>query len=371
MFLAPIAGYSNSPMRRISHRHGAAMSYTEMANVRGLVNPDEKKTWSLLETTKNEGPVVAHLFGTEPDVFAEAAVMVEQTKRFVAIDLNAGCPARKVVAEGAGAELMKSPQRIHDIVAAMKKAVKLPITVKTRLGPSPDKIKIYEVVAAAEAAGASALTLHGRFTSQGQHRGDVNLKLIGEAKRRAKIPIIGNGDVHSRHSAWHMFEETGVDAIMIARAAIGNPWVFEDIRAMFALRVKPVNHPRTCVRPERDLKMIQDVLNNHLDLQRAHFELLQQKYGIPENIDAALVGAFRCHIFRYLRSLSGASYVRGRLAELTTLDSIREAVQGCMEREALYREKAPKKTAATLKKKKAAQATGLPPSEAAINRRTP
>jgi len=351
-------------MRRMSHRHGAAMSYTEMANVRGLLNPEEKKTWSLLETTKNEGPVVAHLFGTEPDMFAEAAVKVEQTKRFVAIDLNAGCPARKVVDEGAGAELINDPQRIHDILAAMRKAVQLPITLKTRLGPSPDRVAIFEVLAAAESAGAAALALHGRFSSQ-KHRGDVNLKIMAKVKERAKIPIIGNGDVHSRYSAWHIFEATGVDAIMIARAAVGNPWIFENLRLMFASRIRPVERPGTHVRPEREIMQIKNALEAHLDLQRAHLQATHEKYGIPttaEDIDRALVATFQCHLFRYLRGLHGASYVRGKMSELKNLESILETVNGCFEREAVYRETkaepppkpTKKKKKKTKKKKKAA-----------------
>jgi len=355
VFLAPMAGYSNSPMRRISHRYGSAMSYTEMASVRGLLDPSQK-TWGLLETTKNEGPVVAHLFGTEPDEFAEVAVKVEQTKRFVAIDLNAGCPARKVTDTGAGSELIKCPQRIHDIIAAMKKVVSLPITLKTRLGITPDKVAVLEVLSAAESAGAAAMTIHGRFASQG-HRGEANLRLIGEVKRRAKIPIIGNGDVHSRHSAWHMFEETEVDAIMIARAAVANPWIFEDLRALFASKMKPQKHPRSCVRPRREIEQIRAALEAHLTLEREHLLILHDKYGIPDTdkIDEKLAHIFQYHLFRYLRGLRGSAGVRRHLPELRTLEAVRETVQNCFAREAAYRAKEPppKKP----KKRKAAKAT--------------
>ncbi|MCL2103902.1 MAG: tRNA-dihydrouridine synthase family protein [Kiritimatiellaeota bacterium] len=363
MFLAPIAGYSNSPMRRISHRYGAAMSYTEMASVTGLLHPDAKKTWGLLETTKNEGPVVAHLFGTEPDEFAEAAVRIEQTKRFVAIDLNAGCPAKRITDQGAGSELIKTPQRIHDIIAAMKKAVALPITVKTRLGSTPDRIAAFEVLAAAEAAGASALTIHGRFASQG-HRGEANIKLIGEVKRRAKIPIIGNGDVHSRYSAWHMFEETEVDAIMIARAAVANPWIFEDLRMMFATQVKPVKHSPTHIRPRREIAVIATALESHLKLEQDHLQLLYAKYGIPETgqVEEALVHVFRYHLFRYLRGLKGSAGVRRQLCDLNTLDAVRETVKGCFEREEAYRAREkPPKAKKKRKKKVAVAAEEIPP----------
>jgi len=335
MFLAPIAGYSNAPMRRMSQRHGASLTYTEMASARGLLNPSEK-TWSLLETDAHEGPVVAHLFGSDPSVFAEAAARVEQTNRFVAIDLNTGCPAWKVMDTGSGAALINDPQRIHDIVAAMRKSVRLPIIVKTRLGPSPDNVAVYETLAAVEAAGASMLTLHGRFTTQG-HRGQVNVELIGETKRRAKIPIVGNGDVHSCHSAWQMFEEARVDAVMIARAAIGNPWIFSDLRTLFTAKVKPVPHPRTNTRPRRDIHAIQDALDTHLALLRTHLLTLQEKFGISEDAEAAMVTAFRCHLFRYLHSLKGAGHLRGQLHKLSTLAAIRHAVTECLTREAEHR----------------------------------
>ena len=345
VFLAPIAGYTNSPMRHISHRHGAALTYTEMANARGLLNASGQ-TWTFLETVKGEGPVVAHLYGSEPEFFAEAAAQVEQTGRFVAIDLNAGCPARKVTSEGAGAALIKDPQRIHDIIAAMRKAVRLPVTLKTRLGPTPDAIAIFDVLAAAEAAGAAALTLHARFTSQG-HRGDVHLDLMGQVKQRAKIPIIGNGNVYSPHAAWEMFDKTGVDAVMLARAAIGNPWIFSNIRNAFASGATPTYHPPTHSRPKRDLAILGQVLFDHLELEREHLEMFHAKYGIPptaEGIEESVANAFRCRHFRYLHSLKGACHVRRSLCELQTFAAVREAIQNCLEREAEHRATAPEKT---------------------------
>ena len=261
---------------------------------------------------------------------------MEQTKCFAAIDLNAGCPARKVTETGAGAALINDPQRIHDIIVAMRKVVQLPITVKTRLGPVPDKVMVCETLAAVESAGAVAMAVHGRFTSQAR-RGDVSLPLIGEVKRRAKIPIIGNGDVHAPYTAWQMVAETGVDAVMLARAAIGNPWVLTEIRDMFAAKEKPKLLPSTNVRPSRDLLLIQGALNAHLALLRAHLQVLQEKYGFVEDIEAAMVTSFRCHLFRYLHSLNGASDLRGKLSTLNTLGDIRKAISECLASEAAHR----------------------------------
>lgn len=339
IFLAPMAGYTNAPMRRMSNHHGAALTYTEMTCDRGLLNASEK-TWYLLETLPDEGPVVAHLYGSEPDRLAEAAIKVEETGRFVAIDLNAGCPVHRITACGCGAALIKNPQLIHDILSAMKRAVKrIPITVKTRLGPSPDRVAIFDILAAAEAAGASALALHGRFTSQG-HAGPVNLPLMAEVKQRAKIPIIGNGGICSKHCAWTMLRETHVDALMIARAAIGNPWIFEDLRTTLNTDVEPVPFHPTGLRPRRELDEISRALNEHLQTEEAFLNSLKMKFGVPRDAEAVeenITATFRCHLFRYLHGLKGSSYIRGRLHELKTLPTIHEAITACLEREAAYR----------------------------------
>jgi len=337
-----MAGYTNAPMRRICHQHGAALSYTEMTNDLGLLHESDK-TWHLLETFRDEGPVVAHLYGTEPDTLAEAAAKAEQTGRFAGIDLNAGCPVHKITANGAGAALIKDPQRIHDILAAMRRAVRLPLTIKTRLGPRSDKVAIFDILQAAESAGADALALHGRFTSQG-HGGDVHLDLLAEAKNRARIPIIGNGGVCSAHDAWRMFHETGVDAVMIARAAIGNPWIFEEISLDLSAGEEPPVHVRTRGRTRRELSVIHDQLEAHMAAELELLRLIRERYALPRNAiepEEALATTFRCHLFRYLHGLKGSSFVRGRLHELHTLADIREAVASCLEREAAYRAGAP------------------------------
>jgi len=339
LLLAPMAGYTDAPMRRICHRHGAAMAYTEMTNDLGLLRAADK-TWHLLETFEDEGPVVAHLYGSDPDSLAEAAAKAEATGRFVGIDLNAGCPVHKIIANGAGAALVTNPQRVHDILAAMRRVVRLPLTVKTRLGPRPDTVTVFDILAAAESAGADAITVHARFTSQ-YHGGDARLDLLADVKRRASIPVVGNGAVCSPQAAWRMFRETGVDAVMIARAAIGNPWVFEDIAASFESGVEPPWHGRTGIRPRRDLAIMRAVLDEHMAAQAELIRRIRQRHGLPRDAaseDDTLSTTFRCHLFRYLHGLKGSSHLRGRLHELTTPDAIRAAVTACLEREAVYRE---------------------------------
>jgi tRNA-dihydrouridine synthase B len=338
-----MAGYTAAPMRRASHRHGAALTYTEMTNDLGLLH-DSDKTWHLLETFEDEGPVVAHLYGTDPGALGEAAEKVAATGRFAGVDLNAGCPVHKVTANGAGAALINNPQRIHDILAAMRRALpRTTLSVKTRLGPRPDAVAIFDVLQAAECAGADALALHGRFTSQG-HGGDVNLKLMAEAKSRARIPIVGNGGVCSPHDAWRMLRETGVDAVMIARAAIGNPWIFEDARAALAAGEEPPAHNPTSGRTRRSLEVIRNQLEAHMAAELDLTRRIRERYGVPrESIDPeeALATTFRCHLFRYLHGLKGSSYLRSHLSDFHTLADIRAAVSACLEREAAYRAGAP------------------------------
>lgn len=340
LFLAPMAGYTNAPMRRLCWQHGAALTYTEMTNDLGLLHASDK-TWHLLEPFEDEGPTIAHLYGSDPASLAEAAARVEQTGRFTGIDLNAGCPVRKITANGAGAALIHDPRRIHAILAAMRRAIHLPLTLKTRLGPCPDRVAIFEILDAAEQAGANALALHGRFTSQG-HGGPVHLDLLSDVKRRASIPIIGNGGVASPHDAWRMFHETGVDAVMIARAAIGNPWIFEDTLAALASGNEPPAAAFAGARPRRDLTVIRDAFEAHMAAEIALIERIRARYALPGDTaqtEEKLATTFRCHLFRYLHGLKGSSYVRGRLHELNTLDAIRTAVASCLEREAAYRER--------------------------------
>ncbi|MBR4172146.1 MAG: tRNA-dihydrouridine synthase family protein, partial [Kiritimatiellae bacterium] len=229
VFLAPMAGYTDAAMRQISHEFGGVpLAYTEMVNAYACVR-DDPKTWCLLETLPDECPVVAHIFGSDPAIMAEAARKIEATGRFAGIDVNAGCPAPRVMHDGAGATLIKDPQRLHDILSAIVHAVRLPVSVKTRIGPVPGTVLVFENLAAAEEAGVSSFAVHGRFTSQG-HAGTVHYDILAEVKAKAHIPILGNGNVVSPATGRLMLLETGVDALLVARGAIGNPWMLRDLR---------------------------------------------------------------------------------------------------------------------------------------------
>lgn len=385
VFLAPMAGFTDAAMRRVCHQCGAGLTYTEMVNATGILH-DSGKTWQLLETLPGEGPVVAHLYGSEPQVLADAAARVAATGRFVAIDLNAGCPMRKITTNGSGAALMKDPDRIGRIVAAMVSATSLPITVKTRIGRHPDRVLGMDILRAVESAGGAAITFHGRFASQ-EHSGDVRLDLLADLKRASRIPVIGNGGIRTAADARQMFRETGVDAVMIARGALGNPWIFREtanalaaspplptacpqpressqtqnefphlIRCENLAPPEPVSHLIRCENPanpsptsedrlpRRDLGEIRAMLEAHLV---GELELLAQtrdRFRSPRaalSPDQAAALAFRCHLFRYLHGLKGSSHVRGRLNQMRTTDDIRAALDGCFEREANHRAHAP------------------------------
>ena len=196
LVLAPLAGFTSAPFRKVCTDRGADLTYTEMVSAAGLAH-GSSPTRHLMETLPGEGPVACQLFGSNADELALAAAEVEKLKdRFVELNLNAGCPMAKVTREGAGAALLKDPQHLYDCLAAMKRATTLPLTVKTRPGPRPDAVLLFELLDAAQSAGCSGFILHGRFTSQ-MHGGPVHYDLLADLVQKAKIPVTGNGGVYN------------------------------------------------------------------------------------------------------------------------------------------------------------------------------
>ena len=342
LFLAPMAGFTNAPMRRIAREHGADLTFTEMTNDMGLLH-EQPKSWHLLERLENEEPVIAHLYGSNPNSLAEAARKVEERGGFAGIDLNAGCPVRKITCNGAGSALINDPQLIFRILSAMRKAIKLPLSIKTRLGPHPGKPAALEILKAAEDAGADVITFHARFTSQG-HGGDPDLKMLTEIKSKASIPVIGNGGIRSAWDAQRMFNDCDVDAVMAARCAIGNPWLFSDIRKGLASgEPLPVYEP-TRGRAKRNLNDVREMLIRHLHDEQKLLERNRSIYECPENalsIASTLATTFRCHLFRYLHGLKGSSYLRGKLHTIRTTEEMIAAVDSCIERERIFRANKP------------------------------
>ncbi len=336
--LAPMAGFTDAAMRRMAGDHGAALAFTEMTSDIGLLH-ERAKTWHLLDRIEGERPLMGHLYGSAPDSLAEAARKVEESGGFAGIDLNAGCPVRKITKTGAGAALIRDPALIFRILSAMRQAVKLPLTIKTRVGAHPGDIAIFDILQAAQDAGADAIIVHARFTSQG-HGGEPDLNLLREVKARASIPVIGNGGIRSAWDAWRMLNETGVDAVMVARAAIGNPWIFDEIHSALAAPEAPAVYDPTRGRARRDLAEIRSALLQHLDLQRALLERNRSRCECPAEIlsvERSLAVTFQCHLFRYLTGLKGSSWLRSHLQTLTSTEAIIAAVDGCIERERIFR----------------------------------
>ena len=301
--LAPLAGFTDAAFRRLCARHGADLTYTEMVSAAGLAH-GSRPTRHLMETLPGEGPVACQLFGSKPDELEYSAREVSALGRFVELNLNAGCPVPKVTREGAGATLVNDPAKVHDLLKAMKRGTDLPVTLKTRPGPRPDKVMLWELLDAAEAAGASGIILHARFTSQ-NHGGEVHLDLLSELVERAKIPVTGNGGVADAKTARDM-AKTGVAGIMVGRAALANPQLFTVLKGGAA----------DCDRME--------TLKDHLAAVVELHEALARDF--PEDhipsVDGMCSIQMHTHLFRYFSGRPGAAELRRRLNSIRTLSEI-------------------------------------------------
>ena len=311
--LAPLADYTNAAFRRLCHGFGADLTYTEMVSAAALAH-GSSPTRHMLEVLPGEGPVACQLFGHNPDELAFAAREVTALKRFVSIDLNAGCPMPRIVQGGDGAAMIRNPLLVHDCLVAIKRETDLPVTLKTRPGSSPDKIVMFELLDAAESAGCTGLTLHGRFTSQ-KHGGEIHYDLIAEIVRRAKIPITGNGNVYDGPTA-ALMAQTGVSAIMIGRAALKNPWLFDDLKAA-------TEPPAGDVLVARQNAVFQDHVANLIEL---HAQLSQR---FPDDhvppLGDYLLKFVRTHLFHYFRGRPNVAVFRRQLNDIHTLAELQSA----------------------------------------------
>ena len=228
-FLAPMEDVTDIGFRRLCKRFGASMVYTEFVSAEALVR-DVKTTVRKLQISDQERPVGIQIYGRDTDAMVEAARIVEQAGPDV-IDLNFGCPVKKVAGKGAGAGMLQNIPKMLDITRRVVQAVSVPVTAKTRLGWNHDQLVITTLAEQLQDCGIQALTIHGRTRSQ-MYTGQADWTLIGEVKRnpRITIPIIGNGDITSAQDAQRAFDDYGVDAVMVGRATFGRPWIFKEIR---------------------------------------------------------------------------------------------------------------------------------------------
>ena len=302
--LAPLAGITDGPFRRLCSQAGAALVYSEMVSAKGLWYGD-KNTGKLLEILPGEGPVAYQLFGREPEIMAFAARKLD-SRMNVIFDINMGCPVPKIVKNGEGSALMKNPDLVYDLVAAAVKNTSKPVTVKIRAGWDEESVNAVEVARAVSAAGASAVAVHGRTREQ-YYSGKADWSVIAAVKRAVNIPVIGNGDVTDAASGIRMMEETGCDFVMVGRGALGNPWIFSELTA--AWRGEPLPPPPT--KEEKKAMMIR------------HFNDILELKG-----EYVAVREMRKHVGWYLKGVHGAAAFRGKINGINSADELRRAIDG-------------------------------------------
>jgi nifR3 family TIM-barrel protein len=306
--LAPLAGITNLPFRTLCRQEGASLAYTEMVSVNGLVR-EGARTLALLKSSPADRPLGIQLFGDKPSDLADAARMVEGYGEL--IDINMGCPVRKVVGTGAGSALLLEPLKIAAIVRAVRAATSLPLTIKIRSGWHCGDNVFQEVGRIAEAEGCDAVTLHPRSRSL-MFSGSADWSQLQEMKAALSIPVLGSGDLFTPADCLRMLDETGCDGIMIARGALGNPWIFRQVRELTLTG----DCARICT-PERA-----DMIEMHLQL------------FIEDRGEAVAIREIKKHIGWYARGFAGASDIRrsanaaASIADIHTLTERIRSVPG-------------------------------------------
>ncbi|MBE5835287.1 MAG: tRNA dihydrouridine synthase DusB [Butyrivibrio sp.] len=301
VILGPMAGISDLPFRLLCHEQGAGLVCMEMVSAKAITYKN-KNTDKLMDIHPLEHPVSLQLFGSEPDVMAEATRMIAD-KPYDILDVNMGCPVPKVVGNGEGSALMKKPELIEEIVKALVSATDRPVTVKIRKGFNDNSINAVECALAAQQGGAAAVAVHGRTREQ-YYSGKADWSIIAKVKDAVNIPVIGNGDVVDGPSAKALFEETGCDGIMIARTAQGNPWIFREV-------VSYLKGEGTPDRPSP--QEVYDTVMRHADLQ---LEYKGEYIGIRE---------MRKHVSWYTAGYPGSARFRNIINQMEDMESLKKA----------------------------------------------
>lgn len=302
LFLGPMAGVTDLAFRQICAEHGADVTVTEMVSSRALVYGD-KKSAALLG--RNDNCVCgAQIFGNDPQIMARAAVLATEISACDFLDINMGCPMPKIANSGDGCGLMRTPELAGEIVAAVKKAVSVPVTVKCRLGWDKGSINVLEFTKRMEQSGADLVTVHGRTRAM-LYSGTADWDMIAKVKQQLSVPVVANGDIVGAASAQRCLKWTGADGLMIGRAAFGDPWIFAEVKAAITGQSIAPRPPLT----ERMAVVLRQI------------ELSEREKG--EKI--ACLEA-RKHLAWYLRGVSHSAYYKNQISSVGTLDEVRKLV---------------------------------------------
>ena len=303
IILAPMAGVTDLPFRLLCKEQGAGLLCMEMVSAKAIYY-NNKNTEALMEIDDRERPVSLQLFGSDADIMSEMAKKIEE-KPFDILDINMGCPVPKVAGNGEGSALMKNPALVREIVSKVVKAIEKPVTVKIRKGFDEEHVNAVEIAKIIEDCGAAAVAVHGRTREQ-YYSGKADWDIIRQVKEAVSIPVIGNGDVTGPESAKKMIEETGVDGIMIGRAARGNPWIFKQIKEYLESGVLP---------EKPSLEEVREMMLRHARMQ---LECKGEYTGIRE---------MRKHVAWYTAGYPNCARLRAKINEVETYEELTELLK--------------------------------------------
>ncbi|MDR5659107.1 tRNA dihydrouridine synthase DusB [Serpentinicella sp. ANB-PHB4] len=299
VFLAPMAGVTDLPFRLMCKKYGCGLVYTEMVSAKGLYYGD-KKTEHLLHIIDEEKPVAIQIFGSDPEIMARAAYLLNGRENII-LDINMGCPTPKIVKNGDGSALMKNPKKAGEVIRAVVKESVKPVTVKIRKGWDDASVNAVEMAKIIEDSGAQAVAVHGRTREQ-FYAGNADWDIIKKVKASVNIPVIGNGDVFSAQDGMQILQQTKCDGIMIGRGAQGNPWIFNQINE-YIKSGKIIDRPS-----------LEEVVSGAI----AHMDLCVQFKG-----EYLAVREMRKHIAWYLKGFKHAAQVRHRINSLESIQEIK------------------------------------------------
>lgn len=300
VFLAPMAGVSDYPYRQLVREMGVELLYTEMVSAKGY-EYGNRRTSELIEFKKNKnGKIAVQIFGEDPEFMARAAANISDKYNVDIIDINMGCPARKIVKNGAGSALMKNLDLAYKIMKSTVEAASVPVTIKIRSGWDDEHISAVKLAKMAEEAGVAAVAVHGRTRSQ-FYKGLANWDIIKQVVQSVNIPVIANGDVFSAKDAEAIFEKTNCAGIMIGRRAQGYPWIFKEVNEYLKNRII-IKGPTYAEKIETAIR--------HLELAVNYYG---ERHGVP---------IMRKHISWYLKGMPNASEIKNRVNQLTEIDSL-------------------------------------------------